>query len=782
MNQRSAAFKLISLLVAFQVMFGLSSPAFAGDQDFRFTVLEAYTLEPVAGASIDFYDSNLQPAHSFESGSTGEASMTVPPGIYTIKVKYSDGFETVIPENFYSSGPYLSREQVFTVSVFVDVQVSGRLTDNLGRGLPFFTIYETNIKIGETDAYGYFNVNRTKTTSSSFTRDNSRPSAFRGDLMKFSARCQDGSGRFLNNAACDGREIGIPGLGTFFTPFARTNYGGFIWSGLTRSFGSTILSPPSNGSFSETYRWRHAVARLEPAYPAVGEQISCSTSYQVSPYPGYMFIIPGKRTLQTGASNTYTISEEDAGERISCLLQAKVPLTGWDSVQSNEVNAATIVPLTVRIEGENRAGKRLSVNTGPWLQGIEFTYRWFKNLTPLEGFDEATYMIRPEDVGHAIKVEVTGSKQGFLDASEFSNVVIPWEGDMGEGTVSFQGVQRVGEAVCASTQGWEVGTSFVFKWMVGWRELQNSTENCYTLQESDLNTEIKVLVTASRSGFLDLTKQVGSFFVSQGVQAALVNIQILGICRVGSTLSASSPKLAPNQTLRFSWHKNGIPVSGATQTQYQIRSQDLEQSIDLKVISEMPGYENTSLSVGGCVIQTGQFSQTDTPKIFSRWKFSVGTHVDLSSGNWDNNAALKIRWLRGSVPIPGAIGYRYLLTAKDYGHRISASVTGTLPGYETIQRVSLDYQVLLGRMNSKPPTLVGMAKNGQTIRGNVAKWVTGASVEYQWLLSGKAIGGATKPYLILPKSSKGKTIQLKVTQKSRGYGPSTATSKSLKIR
>lgn len=59
----------------------------------------------------------------------------------------------------------------------------------------------------------------------------------------------------------------------------------------------------------------------------------------------------------------------------------------------------------------------------------------------------------------------------------------------------------------------------------------------------------------------------------------------------------------------------------------------------------------------------------------------VGRHLRATTGTWDApDAALRIQWLAGGVPVPGATGTTYHLRKTDLGKRISVQVTATVPG------------------------------------------------------------------------------------------------------
>lgn len=89
----------------------------------------------------------------------------------------------------------------------------------------------------------------------------------------------------------------------------------------------------------------------------------------------------------------------------------------------------------------------------------------------------------------------------------------------------------------------------------------------------------------------------------------------------------------------------------------------------------------------------------------------------------------------------------------------------------------------LKKLTTKTPTISGTPRIGVKLTAKPGKWTSGTSFSYQWLVSGKAIKGATKSTFVPRKSDKGKQLTVKVTGTKTGYAKASATSKkSSKVR
>lgn len=146
-------------------------------------------------------------------------------------------------------------------------------------------------------------------------------------------------------------------------------------------------------------------------------------------------------------------------------------------------------------------------------------------------------------------------------------------------------------------------------------------------------------------------------------------------------------------------------------------------------------------------------------------------------GNYETTRA--IQWLADGIPIPGATGDEFRLTAAYRAKRISVRVTWSEPGYTTVVRTSSPTSpVAAGTLLAPRPSISGTAKVGGTLTAKTGTWTKGTTLGYQWYASGKAIKGATKSTYKLPASLVGKKVTVKVTGKKAGYVTAAKTSKA----
>jgi hypothetical protein len=116
------------------------------------------------------------------------------------------------------------------------------------------------------------------------------------------------------------------------------------------------------------------------------------------------------------------------------------------------------------------------------------------------------------------------------------------------------------------------------------------------------------------------------------------------------------------------------------------------------------------------------------------------------------------------------------LGADDLGADVRVEVEGTLPGYDSVRRVSGSVRVARGSLTTDQPRIRGRARVGRRLVAAPGGWTPGTTFTYQWLVEGRAIPGADAATYLVPRRQVGKHLQVRVTGSRPGYGPETVTS------
>ena len=209
------------------------------------------------------------------------------------------------------------------------------------------------------------------------------------------------------------------------------------------------------------------------------------------------------------------------------------------------------------ILGSPQVGQTLSVLEPVWtVDGVDTTYHWLRNGTPLPGQTGETYTLTPDDLGQSVSVVATATKLGFLDGLARSQPVTVLQGAAPTPTVEPQltGVPKVGRTLSVSSGIWGGGVNplLTYTWLRDGVPIPGATSASYRLVPADATRQVAAQVTAGLPGLA-----LGTF-ATQPVQVA----------KMRSALSARLARKAVRRSQhavlrRRLWTPAGAPRTGA---------------------------------------------------------------------------------------------------------------------------------------------------------------------------------------------------------------------------
>ncbi|MFN8196097.1 MAG: hypothetical protein U0R80_17680 [Nocardioidaceae bacterium] len=149
------------------------------------------------------------------------------------------------------------------------------------------------------------------------------------------------------------------------------------------------------------------------------------------------------------------------------------------------------------------------------------------------------------------------------------------------------------------------------------------------------------------------------------------------------------------------------------------------------------------------------------------------------AGTWGPGpVTLSWRWLRDGSPINGAVERTYELTTADVDHRISVQVTGTKPGFPSVDQTSQAVgPVQRAVLRSADPVVDGDPVFGQRVGVQPLDWGSDeVRFRYQWLRDGVPVAGATRPTYRIGLDDLDRQISVEVTGRLAGFDPAVERS------
>jgi uncharacterized repeat protein (TIGR02543 family) len=230
-----------------------------------------------------------------------------------------------------------------------------------------------------------------------------------------------------------------------------------------------------------------------------------------SPTPAFTYA--WKRSGSTaviGTSATYRTVSADLDHSITVTVTGT--LAGYTTVTKTSAATESVVVGTVTpvptISGVAQVGKTLTAVAGTWDPDPTFVYAWVRSGSTATIATGATYSPVLADVGHTLKVKVTGSWSGYASISKTSALTASVISGtfLSSSVPTISGTKRVGETLTAVAGKWSPSATLSYAWKRVGSATVLGTDARYTLVAGDLGATVTVTVTATSSGFTTLSK------------------------------------------------------------------------------------------------------------------------------------------------------------------------------------------------------------------------------------------------------------------------------------
>ncbi|MGZ4358323.1 MAG: hypothetical protein ACXVZW_00930 [Gaiellaceae bacterium] len=306
----------------------------------------------------------------------------------------------------------------------------------------------------------------------------------------------------------------------------------------------------------------------------------------------------------SGASGPSVVpSAEEVGHTLRVQVTA-VNSDGQSSVLSarTQVIVARGAPLNSvlpKISGTTRQDDTLTASAGTWSGNdpIKFAYQWLRcnqageSCASIAGAGAQTYTLAAADLGHTLRVRVTGTNSaGVASAlSRPSSLVVAGEAPANTAPPAVSGTNVEGSTLSTSDGSWTGSGTFHFGYQ--WQRCDAAGTNCgfiagasartYLLTSADVGHLLRSAVTARNglgraTAYSNATQQI-----LPRVPTSTAQPTISGTPQAGTQLTATSGSWAGPGPISYFYQwarsnsKGGFdPIPGATQQTYTLTAAD----------------------------------------------------------------------------------------------------------------------------------------------------------------------------------------------------------------
>ena len=415
------------------------------------------------------------------------------------------------------------------------------------------------------------------------------------------------------------------------------------------------------------------------------------------------------------------------------------------------------------------------------------------------GTTEVEIVVEPTDA--EATYEITGGSNLVLGENELVVVITAPDG---EATETFTVTLNVLPSSDASFAGITINGK---TWVDG--EILEVDAGDLDIQVARNNEFANILVTPSggartvvRNGFgytvasgfaellIEVTAQDGETVESATILVwATSNVSVVqntatadGLLRVGTFVKMPRAQFDSAAKLTYGWLRNG-EETGATAAKYLLTAEDF--GADLRPVITLSKKGAAPVTILGKPFEVAEGLMTKAPVPTVKGKAVVGNTLTASTKDWMDGTELTYQWYRDGAPIDGADTDTYDLIGEDGETKVTVGITGTLAGYESMEKISNGLNIALGALKySDKPSISGAYVTGGVLEVNVGTWQDEADISIVWLRDGDVFyeGPADENTYELTSDDYASRIGVQVKVSLAGYKSVTFSMKSRLIK
>ena len=415
------------------------------------------------------------------------------------------------------------------------------------------------------------------------------------------------------------------------------------------------------------------------------------------------------------------------------------------------------------------------------------------------GTTEVEIVVEPTDA--EATYEITGGSDLVLGANELVVVVTAPDG---EATETFTVTLNVLPSSDASFAGITINGK---TWVDG--EILEVDAGDLDIEVARNNEFANILVTPSggartvvRDGFgytvasgfaellIEVTAQDGETVESATILVwATSNVSVVqntvtadGLLRVGTFVKMPRAQFDSAAKLTYGWLRNG-EETGATAAKYLLTAEDF--GADLRPVITLSKKGAAPVTILGKPFEVAEGLMTKAPVPTVKGKAVVGNTLTATTKDWMDGTELTYQWYRDGAPIDGADTDTYDLIGEDGETKVTVGITGTLAGYESMEKISNGLNIALGALKySDKPAISGSYVTGGVLEVNVGTWQDEADISIVWLRDGDVFyeGPADENTYELTSDDYASRIGVQIKVSLAGYKSVTFSMKSRLIK
>ncbi|WP_169923872.1 nidogen-like domain-containing protein [Propionicimonas paludicola] len=254
-----------------------------------------------------------------------------------------------------------------------------------------------------------------------------------------------------------------------------------------------------------------------------------------------------------------------------------------------EVHNALVAAGPPTITGTPIVGATLTGHASTWSPTPDsLSYQWKLDGQPVS--TASSYKVPSKSEGKPITLTVTAQKTGLTTVTSTVSAGTVLRVFSSQPTPKLSGTVKVGSTLTAKPGTWSPAATLSYQWFRGSSAISGATKSKYKVQLADVGQKLSARVTASKAGYLGVTKASAATKTVPKVTMKASTPKITGTTKVGSTLGVSSGSWTSGVTFSYQWYRSGKAINGATGSTYLLTIADKGKTLTVKVTGVRAGY------------------------------------------------------------------------------------------------------------------------------------------------------------------------------------------------
>ena len=509
-------------------------------------------------------------------------------------------------------------------------------------------------------------------------------------------------------------------------------------------------------------------------------------------------------------SSVYSVVGTDLGDTI------RVVVTATNSHGSASSTSATSEPIgsppvnisPPTILGTAEEGRELTADLGTWEGASGYEVQWQRCNEYGEECSELgwgeSYRVTAAEVGYTLRMIVYAwNSAGEVGATSAPTAVVTeFAPPVNLSAPTITGVAQDGETLTASDGEWEgmLPITYTYQWQdcdslgEGCLDIPGATSSSYTLEASDVEMTVRVVVTGENADGSGSAASSVSAVVTAPPPSNTAAPYVSGLDADEQIVTANPGSWSGSLPLSYAyqWERCNATggeceeIEGATNSTYTLQDGDVSGSVRVIVTADNVAGSASAVSAASGRIAPVAPANSSLPSISG--SAVEGQTLSASPGEWSGAPApsYTYQWERCDSggeecsDIEGATSSTYRLGAVNVGNTLRVRVVATNAASSAIASSSATGPVestgAVAPSNTESPSISGSHEDGQTLSVSSGAWAgTGPlSYGYQWQSCNEAgsdceaIVGATSVKYTLGPTDEQTRVRVLVTASGPG--------------